>query len=292
MLNNTSRFMRICGIAAMLTMLSASTGCTTHVDAGHVGVLVDSCSGVIDAKPLPVGWHGTGVCTSIIEYPIYQQTSVWSKSPHEGSPTNESITVQDSGGLPINMDVAMTYSIIPDAAPKIYNTYHQTTLEQLGDTILRQIVRAHVQEVAAKYSAQDFISSKKEEARAAAEKLIADHLGKIGFNVAQLSFNELRVPDSIRNSIEAKVGMTQKTAEMQAGVARAEAEGKQHIATTTAAARQLELSSAAQAVANERLARSLTPQLLQYLMIQKWDGKLPTTSYTGGQGNPLTIFGK
>jgi regulator of protease activity HflC (stomatin/prohibitin superfamily) len=272
-----------------LGVLGASTGCTTHVDAGHVGVLIDSCSGKIQDTPLPVGWHGTGACTSIVEYPIYQQTAVWTKSPHEGSPTDESITVQAEGGLPVSMDIALTYSIIPDSAPKIYITYHQTTLEALGDTILRQIVRAHVQEVAAKYSAQDLISSKKEEARVKIESLLMEHLAKIGFNVAQFSFNEMRVPDTIKQSIEAKVGMAQKTAEMQAGVARAEAEGRQHIATTEAAARQLELSSRAQADANDRIARSLTPLMLQYLMIQKWDGKLPTTSCGGGQSNPFQL---
>ena len=284
--------MRAVLIAAVLMIVGSTSGCTTHVDAGNVGVLIDSCSGKIDEKPLPVGWHSTGMCTSIVEYPIYQQTAIWSKNPHEGSPGDESISVQADGGLPVSLDIALTYSIIPEAAPKIYNTYHQTTLEQLGDTILRQIVRAHVQQVAAKYSAQDLISSKKEEARAATERLIADHVSKIGFNVAQLSFSEMRVPESIRNSIEAKVSMAQKTAEMQAGIARAAAEGKQHVATTAAAAEQLRLSSTAQAAANDRIARSLTPLMLQYLLIQKWDGKLPTTFCTGGQGNPFAFIMK
>ena len=284
--------MRAVLIAAVLMIVGSTSGCITHVDAGNVGVLIDSCSGKIDEKPLPVGWHATGMCTSIVEYPIYQQTAIWSKSPHEGSPGDESISVQADGGLPVSLDIALTYSIIPEAAPKIYNTYHQTTLEQLGDTILRQIVRAHVQQVAAKYSAQDLISSKKEEARAATQQIIADHMSKIGFNVAQLSFSEMRVPESIRNSIEAKVSMAQKTAEMQAGIARAEAEGKQHVATTAAAAEQLRLSSTAQAAANDRIARSLTPLMLQYLLIQKWDGKLPTTSCTGGQGNPFALIVK
>lgn len=290
MLKNVT--MRAVLVAALALAIVPTSGCTTHVDAGNVGVVIDSCSGKIDDKPLPVGWHTTGICTSIVEYPIYQQTTLWSKSPHAGSPSDESITVQADGGLPVNMDVALTYSIMADAAPKIYNTYHQTTLEQLGDTILRQIVRAHVQQVAAKYSAQDLISSKKEEARAEAERLIAEHMSKIGFNVAQLSFSEMRVPDSIKNSIEAKVGMAQKTAEMQAGVARAEAEGRQHVATAAAAAEQLRLASTAQAAANDRIASSLTPLMLQYLAIQKWDGKLPTTTCNSGQGNPLAFIMK
>jgi len=37
----------------------------------------------------------------------------------------------------------------------------------------------------------------------------------------------------------------------------------------------------AQATANERLTRSLTPQLVQYEALQKWDGKLPQMTGSG-----------
>jgi hypothetical protein len=277
-------------LAAALILGSASlSGCTKHVEPGYVGVEVDSCNNMVKSTPLPVGWHASGACTSIIEYPIYQQIATWSQNPHEGSPHDESLTVQTHDSMDVNVDVSLSYSLDPDHVPAIYQRFHTSNLEQIGDTFLRSAVRLDMQKVAAQYDAQDFISTKKEAARAEVEKLLRDNLSKDGFNIVQLSFNTVRVPDTLKHSIDAKVAMAQKTAEMQAGIARTRAEGEQHVTATAAAAQQLTLSSKAQAEANERIARSLTPQLLQFLMIQKWDGKLPTTTCSAGQGNPFQL---
>lgn len=289
MLMSNGRFMRALVLGMALSALGATAGCGTHIEPGHVGVLVDSCNNEVKNTPLPVGWHTTGACTAIVEYPIYQQTAVWTKNPHEGSPNDESITVQTRDSMDVSVDLSMSYALDPDHVPAIYQRFHSNSLEQIGDTFLRNAARLYLQQVAAQYDAQDFISTKKEQARAAVEKLLIDNLSKDGFHIAQLSFNEVRVPEVLKHSIDAKVVMAQKTAEMHAGIARAQAEGQQHVATTKAAAEQLELSSRAQAEANERIAKSLTPQMLQYLMIQKWDGKLPTTTCGGGQGNPFQL---
>lgn len=52
------------------------------------------------------------------------------------------------------------------------------------------------------------------------------------------------------------------------------------VATAKAEAQKTIVQAQAQATANELLAKSLTPEYMQYQALQKWDGKLPQV--TGG----------
>jgi regulator of protease activity HflC (stomatin/prohibitin superfamily) len=74
--------------------------------------------------------------------------------------------------------------------------------------------------------------------------------------------------------VKAEQDVTQATG--QANAVKAQAEGDAQAILTKAKA---------QAEANELLAKSLTPPLIQYEGLQRWDGRLPL--FTGGGGTPL-----
>lgn len=93
----------------------------------------------------------------------------------------------------------------------------------------------------------------------------------------------MRLPDNIVRAINSKIEATQKaqqrenelqTAAAQAQIAREEARG---------VADAKVIAAEGEAEANRKVAKSLTPELIEYIMSQKWDGKTPVV--TGGTFN-------
>ena len=96
-------FVRKGAITLGLLVLSAVVGSAscTRVDPGHVGIrvkLAGSARGVQDA-PIVAGWVAYNPITEmVVEFPTSVQNIVWSKDPHEGAVTDESITFAGKDG--------------------------------------------------------------------------------------------------------------------------------------------------------------------------------------------------
>lgn len=86
-------------------------------------------------------------------------------------------------------------------------------------------------------------------------------------------------------ALNAKVEATQQAQQRQNEVATAKAEADKKIEAARGEAESIRLRAEAQAAANEKLARSLTPSLVQYTALQKWNGELP--KFTGNGAIPL-----
>src|SRR5262245_1684186 len=100
-------------------------GCSTvkRIDAGHVGVrvrLAGSERGVQDQAVVTGYVFYNPLTEQIIEFPTSVQNVVWTQSPHEGRPVDESITFSSSEGVNVNADVGLSFHIEPTLAPKLY----------------------------------------------------------------------------------------------------------------------------------------------------------------------------
>jgi len=84
----------------------------------------------------------------------------------------------------------------------------------------------------------------------------------------------------VLDSINAKIGATQKAQQRQNEVAEAEAEARKTVAKADGEAKAILSVATAQAEANRILSKSLTQELVSYKSIEKWNGVLPT--FTGG----------
>lgn len=271
-----------------------------HIDAGHIGVEIGSCSdGGVRDTPVGVGYHFAGPCTSYVKFPTYQQTLVLCKAPHEGSMNDDSITVTSSEGLPINVDVSLSFTIDPSKAPHIYSKFRMD-LSHIMNSYMRQTIREALQETFAKYTAQQLYSDRREQSRAEAQGIVTQKLTLDGFVVTQFTLNETRIPAAVSGAIMAKVAMVQEAQRAEQEIKKSEAEGRQRLAKAEADAKAAKISAegAAQATkaraeaeawANERLAKSLSPALVEYMKAKQWNGVLPQV--TGGSV-PMITLGK
>ena len=272
------------GVAGAVALLTAAliVATLTTIHPGHVGVSVKKCGGGgVSSNPIPTGYYWRSLfCEDVVEYPTSVQTLVLSKNPHEGQPIDESITVTSSEGLPVNLDVSLSFTLDPSKVPTIYTKY-RNAIDVIAHNFIRQTIREGVQSVFAQFTAEQLYSTKREESRLQVQSFLTQRLSSEGFVIQQFTVNETRVPEAVMQAINAKVAMIQESQKAEAQVRKTEAEAKQRVAQAQGEAEAKKLSADAEAYFNRTVAASITPEYVQYKGLEKWNGELPQMMGTG-----------
>ncbi len=298
---STSTRLWLTGSFTFLLMITATclfySSCT-RVDVGHVGIrvrLAGTERGVEDA-PVVTGWVVYNPLTeAIIEFPTNVQNVVWTASPTEGSPIDESITFASSEGVSVNADVGLAFHIEPSTAPHLYARFRESDVQVLAHGYVRNVVREALSEGASQMSVQDIYGVRKTELLHAAQAAIEERLEGEGFVIDQLSFvSALRLPPNVVDSINEAMAATQNAIQAENRVRQVRAEADQAVAQARGAAeaaRQraqgeadaLLIRARAEAQANEIIRLSTSPEVIAYRQLQRWDGQLPVV--VGGTGS-------
>lgn len=269
-------------------LLVASVAACSYVPAGNVGVKVNLLGGDkgVDTETLGVGRYWLGWNEELYLFPTFMQNYVWTKNVDEGSPNDESISFQTADGMTANADVGISYSIDPNKVTDIFQTYRRG-IEEITDTFLRNMVRDALVKAASTKPIEYVYGAGKAELMAAVQADVAAQVAPIGIKIDKIYWiGEIRLPQTVIDSINAKNAATQMAQQRQNEVAQAKAEADKKIEDARGTAESILRVAEAQAKANKVLADSLTTEFVQYEALQKWDGKLPTTMVPG-QATPL-----
>ncbi len=279
-------------LLALIAMLPALEGCIgcTHVEMGYVGIEVDNCANGGNPKLVDVGYHTTGACTNIIEYPTNVQTAVWTQNPNEGSPANEEISFTNADQMQIKADVSLAYQLDPRKVIPFYAKFRADKLSDFTYGFMHNLAREKFDEAAGKYKIEQIMGDNAtflKEVRANLQK----DLDPYGVQIAQFGFiGAPRPPQSVIDGINAKANAVQKSLQVELELKQSEAEARKHVAQAEGQAQAIRVMADAQAYANQKLASSLSQVLVEYRQIEKWDGHLPQVS--GSQGGLLLNLGK
>ena len=269
--------------ALIVSALIGSLTACEKVPVGEVGIKVSnlgSDKGVND-QVLGTGYYWVGLTNSLYTFPTFMQNYVWSRSPHEGSGHDESITFQTADGLSVNADVGVAFQVEADKVPVLFQTYRKG-LDEIRDVYLRNIVRDAIVTAASTRPIESVYGAGKTELLAQAQKEVITKVSPLGIKIDQLSWvGDIRLPEAVVTSINAKIQATQKAQQIENEVASAKAEASKTVATAQGAADAILLTAQAQAKANQILNQSLTPELIQAKAIEKWNGEMPQVTGTG-----------
>jgi regulator of protease activity HflC (stomatin/prohibitin superfamily) len=156
-----------------------------------------------------------------------------------------------------------------DAAKFLYR-YNNTPLETVIDTDIKKLVEDRFNIETTKYPSTE-LGAKKGEIMEAVKNYVIPYFKEYGITITVLGMKEgvSYENDKIQKAIDEKFASEQELVIQQnkneAAIAKAEAEAKAKI-----------MDAEAQAKANALLSESLTPELLEKMYYEKWDGKLPT----------------
>ena len=265
-------------ILLLLIILASST--VVMVDPGHVGVLVHRTGAGVDPKILDVGFHWKWpVVQDIVEYPVYMQTLVLTKSSQEGNKYNEEINVNSIEGQPISCDVSLSFELDPLKVPALYSSF-TTDFNLITHGFVKQTIRQALQQVVGQTEIVNFLGKDKAAVVNAVQEELQKKLGEYGFIIKQFTLNEVRAPESIVIAIESKNTMAQEALRAQNELQKKEFEAQQKVIEADGEAKATLARAKAQAEANNLLSQSITSNLVEYRRIDKWNGILPQV--TGG----------
>jgi regulator of protease activity HflC (stomatin/prohibitin superfamily) len=293
-------------LAAVLIVGSmlALSSCATRIDAAHVGIrvkLAGSSRGVDDI-PTVSGWVFYNPLTEqIIQFPTTVQNVIWSKDAHEGRPHDESITFSSLEGANINADIGLSFHIEREKAPHLYLRFRTNNLNELANGYVRNSVREAFNVITSKMPVESIYGAGKATLESDVRRRVQEHLGKDGFVLDQLAISSaLRLPENVATSINRTIEAKQLVTQAENRVRQVKAEAEQAITQATGQATaamerakgeaQAKIITAkAEARANMIMRRSMSPTVLQYRALERWNGKLPVMNGGGGQLPMLTF---
>ncbi len=278
---------------ASLPLIVGNVACS-RVSAGMVGIQSTVTGSDKGLKAVSIGpdwvFHNP-FTSSVTEYPIYMQTAVWTHNKDEGHPIDESITFTAKEQFQVAADISLAYTLAPEHAAEFYLKFRLDDIDKFTHGFLRNMAREKFDNVAGKYPIESIMGDNAQflaETKAELQKELTPY----GVKLEQFGFiGSPRPPQTIIDSINAKVQATQLAMQKQNEVVQATADAAKQVAQAKGNAEATILNADAQAQANRKLSDSLTPNLVQYRMIDKWDGKLPEVQ-SGNGGLMLQLPGK
>ena len=239
-------------IVAMCMMSS----CAERVDAGHEGILVNlygDDKGVGDVSMCTgMVWYNP-ITQSVYEYPTYVQTVDY-----------EPFTINAKDGSEFTVDPTVSLKIIDGKSPAVFKKYRKNLDEVINGTLYNYVKNAF--RIQLNNFTTDYIVSNRDSIEKAIEHYLELDLKKENFQLEQLT-SGLKYPQTIVKAVNAKNEAIQRAQQAENEVKVAEANAK-----------KLLEAAQAEAEANRLKQQALTPQILEKMWIEKWDGKLPQYS--------------
>lgn len=239
---------------SMLTL----TSCVEKVDAGCEGIKVNLYGDDkgIDNTSLVTGviWYNP-FTTTVYEYPTYVQTVDY-----------KPFTVNAKDGSEFTVDPTISLKIQDGKSPVVFKKYRKELNEVINGTLYNYVKDAFRIQLN-KFTTDDIVS-KRDSIEIAIEKYLSSSLTKENFQLEQLT-SGLKYPSTIVESVNAKNSAIQQAMRVENEVKIAEAQAKKLI-----------VAAEAEKKANELRQQALTPEILEKMWIEKWNGVLPVYGQT------------
>jgi regulator of protease activity HflC (stomatin/prohibitin superfamily) len=172
--------------------------------------------------------------------------------------------------------------------PSYVNDLYQKVGLDFANKVIDPAFNDFVKEVVPIYAITDILP-KREEIRKRAMTKLGDNLARYHIIVDDIYFANIRFSPEYEGAIEAKQVAQQQVETQRQILAQREIEAQQKVATAKGEAESIQVVAQGQAKANDLLSRSISPILVQYKSIEKWNGVLPQV--TGG-ALPFIDLGK
>jgi regulator of protease activity HflC (stomatin/prohibitin superfamily) len=281
-----------------LILLGLTFSAWRSIRPGYVGIVFDKANHNVTTGALDPGWAFINPFTQAIqEYPVTIQTYQMVQKATEGQTHgDDSVKIQSNEGQQINLDVVIQYQVEKAKASQLYVDWGGAPIETVEDGVVRQYSRSQVPVVAAQFTWEEITSTQRGEVVKQITEILRREFDKRHLNLVSFGIREVHLPQSLQEALNQKIQAQQAAEQQKYQLAQAQVKAQQDVAQATglanAAVAQAEgdakailTKAKAQSEANEALGKSITPGLIQYEQLRRWDGRLPM--FSGAAGTPL-----
>ena len=294
-------------VTAVIIVICLFVGfsCAKKVPAGYVGI-VYSMNGGISDEVLTQGWHIVSPTKEVTLYSIGIEQSYLTAGEDGDSKGDDSFEVPSSDGKGLNVDLTFTYRYDVNQVTDLFTRFKGQSGKEVRDSFIKPNIISWTKEVTAKYPVTDILGDERANLNIAVSDYIRDKFEPYGIIIENVSLIDINADDETRASVQRKVNaqqelelaqIEQKTANVQAQkdkeVALIEAEKEKEVAEINAEkakikaegdAEATKIKAEAEAEANAKIAKSLTPELIEKEKIDKWNGSVPVVD---GSSTPI-----
>jgi prohibitin 2 len=240
-------------VALGLVLLTVAFESFTVVPAGHIGVQVTL--GEVNQQTLAEGMHMVNPISRIKEVEVRLVTTKLEKASAGTKDLQQ-----------IHTDIVLNYRIDGSKAAHIYKEFGF----DLQDRVILPALSESLKAVTAHYTSEELIT-KRDLVSGQVKEEVAGKLVKYGVETGDISLVNFGFSDEYQRAIESKVVATQSKLKAEQDLQRIEVEAKQEIAKAEGRAKAIQIET--QAINSQGGA-----SYVQLKAIERWDGKLPTTS--------------
>lgn len=303
------------GILVLFAIIIAAM-CISKVKPGYVGV-VYSVNGGVTGKVLSQGWHFTKPTEHVTQYSIGIEQSYLTATEDGDSPKDDSFSAPSSDGKGLQMELTFTYRFDESRVTDTFTRFKGRDGSEVLTIFIKPNVISWTKEVTAKYPVTEILGDMRAELNTILSEYLATKFEPYGIIIENASLINIDVDDETRASITKKVTAQQELelANIEAQTAQINAEKEKQVAVINAnkekesalinAERDKEVAQInaeklkiqaegeaeakmieanAEAEANKKIAESLTPELIEKLKLESWNGALPQVQ---GSNTPI-----
>ena len=261
-----SKFIKVLLFTFMVMISMMFTSCGyERIDAGYEGIKVNlygDDKGVDDITLVTGAVSYNPITTAVYEYPTFVQTVDYAPF---------SINAKD--GSSFTVDPTISLKIVDGKSAEVFKKYRKEDITEVINTTLYNYVRNAFRIQLNNYTTDELVSKREEFEKAIEERLSTELLAE-NFKLEQMT-SGLQYPQTLVNAIDAKNAAVQEAQKAQNEVLKIKAEAEKKIAAANGEAKALKIKGDAEAEYNRKIAASLSPLIVQQMMLDKWDGKLP-----------------
>lgn len=269
-------------IGVIIIALSIILSSFTAVPAGHRGVVIrfNAVTGTIMNEGLQMK---VPFLDSVVMMDVRTDK-------YEVGAASASQDLQD-----VSTTIALNWRLEPTKTAEIYRTLGMEYINRIAAPAVQEVIK----QVTARYPAEDLIL-KREIVRDEIAGLLATRLLERGIITEAVSITEFQFSATFVAAIEAKVAAEQAVWEATNKLARVKVEAEQReaeakgeanarIARANGEAEYIRVVTDAQVAANNAINESLTPEVLQYILLDRLGEDIKVMVIPSGQGLDLVL---
>ncbi len=255
-MKNTKTITKIViGALCAILLIAVASSCFTVVKAGHTGVVMTF--GAVEEKVMS---EGLNFKVPFIQS-VVQMNNRTQKTETEGTASSKDLQI-------ISYVVAVNYHVNDSSSASLY----QNVGLDYGSVIIVPAIQESIKAVTAQYTAEELIT-KRQAVGDQIKTALSEKINQYGITVEIFNIVNFDFSEEFNAAVEAKQTAQQNALKAEQDLARIEVEAKQKITQAEAEAESIKLIQ-------DALAKS--PDYVEYVKWNKWDGKLPTVMGDNG----------
>jgi len=278
--DSRARVSSIVGIVIIIA--SIIIGSLTTIPAGYRGVVTrfSAVTGTILDE-------GLQVKLPFIESVVKMSVQTQKYETDSSAVTND---LQD-----VSTTIALNWRLDPGMADEVYKTLGLEFIDRIAAPAIQETIK----QITAQYNAEDLIL-RRDEVKNAITSSLSTRLLERGIITEAVSITNFQFSETFTAAIESKVAAEQAVLESRNKLERVKVEAEQaqaeavgvanaRIAKAEGEAQYIQIVTEAQVAANQAIAESLTPEVLQYILLDRLGEDVKVMVIPSGQNLDLVV---